>query len=361
MNNVFALNTKFLGCMLLSFMVSANIRVMHFGLIDIVFGIVGVVLILTNYNITDFFDESKLVRFCITTAGFDFNISEIYKKDYTGTKKSLIIAIIFGLAAGILPLKLSILMFIGLMGVFTVMSYPLVGVFAAVVAAPFVPTMVLCGICLLTTASFLVKAITDSEFTFRKEGIGIGFFLVMLFVSSLFSFSPVKSLMVWAMYLVFAGFFFVIINMVRTKEQVFALLRVFVIAGAFVALYGVLQYVFGWNTSNAWIDEEMFEEATMRVYSTMENPNVLGEYLLLLIPLSAIFVLKKGGTVLEKTAYACVFFVACLCMIFTQSRGCWLGLILAAAIFITFYNGKLWALAPIALLAIPFPFARDND
>ncbi len=352
MNNIFALNTKFLGCLILGVMLVKII--MSFSIPIVCIGLLGAVLLVLDYNITNFFDSSKLVGFCLKTAGFDIKISDCYKKDYVGTRKALILALIVGLVAGVLPPILGALLIVGATGFITVMSYPIVGVFGAVVAAPFVPTMVLAGICLLTTMSFFVKAIITPDFKWRKDGIGIGFFLVILFVSSLFSFSPVKSLMVWAMYLVFAGFFFVMINTVRTKEQVYALLRVFVIAGAVVAIYGILQYIFGWNTSNAWIDEEMFEEATMRAYSTMENPNVLGEYLLLLIPIAAIFMLKKGNGVPERIAYGGVFLIGSLCMIFTQSRGCWLGLILAAAIFVTFYNGKLWALAPIVLLALPF-------
>jgi len=354
MNNMLALNSKFLGCLLLSAVVVNNVLSWNVGKFDLISAGIGAILLILNYNYTDFFDASKLVAFCKKTAGFNCNISDAYKPNYVGTKKALILAVVLGAVCGVLPLKLSLLLVAGSLGVFTVMSYSIVGIFVAVFAAPFVPTMVLAGICLLTTASFLVKAVTQADFVWRKEGIGIGFFLLLLFVSSLFSFSPLKSLMVWAMYLVFAGFFFVIVNTVRTKEQVTALLRVFVIAGAFVAIYGVLQYIFGWNTSNAWIDEEMFEEATMRAYSTMENPNVLGEYLLLLIPLAAVFFLKKGGTCWEKILYIGIFVVACVCMIFTQSRGCWLGLLFAAAIFVTFYNGKLWALAPFALLALPF-------
>lgn len=354
MNNVYALNTKFLGCFLLSMVALRGMTTLRFGKFSFVFAVLGLLLVLLRYNITDFFDSSKLIGFCIKTAGFDFRISNIYKKEYVGTRKALILAVIFGAVSGILHIGLVILLFVGMMGLCTVMSYPIVGIFAAVVVAPFVPTMILAAVCLLTTASFLVKAVTEPEFTWQKEGIGIGFFLFLLFISSLFSFAPIKSLMVWAMYLVFAGFYFIIINTVRTKEQAMALLRVFVLVGAAVAIYGVLQYIFGWNTSNAWIDEEMFEEATMRAYSTMENPNVLGEYLLLLIPIAAAFFFKKDGTVWEKTIYIGIFLTACLCMIFTQSRGCWLGLILAIAIFVTFYNGKLWALAPLVILALPF-------
>ncbi len=352
MNNILALNTRFLGCMMLG---AILVKIaMDLSIAVLCVGVLGLLLLLTDYNITDFFDTSKLVAFDKKAAGLNVNISDCYKKEYIGTVKSLVIALLTGLILGVLPPILGAVLVVGVTGLIAVMTYPVVGVFGAVFAAPFVPTMVLAGICILTTISFFVKAIITPDFKWRKDGIGIGIFLLILFASSLFSFSPVKSLMVWAMYLVFAGFFFVIINTVRTKEQVYALLRVFVIAGAVVSVYGILQYIFGWNTTNAWIDEEMFEEATMRAYSTMENPNVLGEYLLLLIPIAAIFMLKKESCGLERVTYGVVFLLGALCMVFTQSRGCWLGLILAAAIFVTFYNGKLWAVIPILLLAVPF-------
>jgi len=354
MNSVLALNTKFLGCFLLSNVAVRCAINLSFTKVNIVVAIVGLLLLLINYNIIDFFDSAKLVGFCKKVAGLEFNFSDVYKPEYTGTKKALVLAVIFGAVTGVIPLILALLLLAGLTGVFAIMTYPVVGVFTALSSAPFVPTMVLACVCALTTVSFLLKTVYDENFKWRKEGIGIGFFLFVLFLSSLLSFSPVKSLMVWGMYLIFAGFYFVIVNTLRTKEQVYAILRTFVLLGAIVALYGIFQYIFGWNTSNAWIDEEMFEEATMRAYSTMENPNVLGEYLLLLIPISAIFIFKKGGTSWEKILYSGIFLLGAVCMIFTQSRGCWLGLILAAAIFITFYNGKLWAIAPFVLLAIPF-------
>ena len=121
-----------------------------------------------------------------------------------------------------------------------------------------------------------------------------------------------------------------------------------------MSIYGIAQYVFGWDTQNAWIDEEMFENATMRAYSTMENPNVLGEYLLLLIPLCAFLFITSSAKTIQKWFWLLAAGAGTLCMVLTQSRGCWIGLFLAAAIFVTFYNGKLWGRLPFILLAMPF-------
>ena len=164
----------------------------------------------------------------------------------------------------------------------------------------------------------------------------------------------VKSLVVWAMYFVFVSFYFAVINTINTRTQLFSLLRLFVISGALVALYGVMQYVFGWTTTNAWIDEAMFEEETMRVFSTLANPNVLGEYILLVLPVSAAFFLKDKVKTFSKWVYLIVTGILFLCLILTQSRGCWLGFMVSVAIFVTFYEGRLWAVIPFIICLLPF-------
>ncbi len=357
MNNILALNTRFLGVMLV-FGAAVNI-VTELSSAAIAVGVIGILLAAVNYNITDFLQESRLVGFCQSAVGFKGIDWKFYRSEAVAKTHTLILAALSGCVSGVLvsvsPIIASALP-IGVAGMSVILCYPIVGVFAAVAAAPFVPTMILAGLCFLTFGAQLIKSLIEKDFKWRVDGIGtgLGLFLIFMLAASLFSFNVLKSVMVWGMYLIFVGFYFVIINTIKTKEQLYNLLKVFAVLGFLVSLYGILQYVFGWTTANAWIDEQMFEEATMRVYSTMENPNVLGEYLLLLIPVSAVFMLKKESEWLERCVYGGIFLTSALCMILTQSRGCWLGLILAVMIFVTFYNGKLWGLLPVVLLALPF-------
>lgn len=104
------------------------------------------------------------------------------------------------------------------------------------------------------------------------------------------------------------------------------------------------------------MDEEMFESIAMRIYSTLENPNVLGEYLLLVIPVCIGLLWTKKGFLVKAVNLG---FTAILtgALILTFSRGCWVGILAAAAIYITFVNGKLWGLLllllPVAPMFIP--------
>ena len=362
-NNFIAINTKFFGIMLLTTGLAYLLIKVVSGNGIVIGGIValalGAVMALTNFNIMKFLNNSVFVNFLKSCLGFKDLDIEAYTKDSTHGVTRLIISGIIGLITGALAGVIGIL---GLgvpfviFGLSIVMYAPIVGVFFALFLAPLVPTMALAGLTMWTMLSLVIKSVTDKDFKWRLDSVGVGLILLLmvLFISSLFSFARVQSLTVWAMYFVFFAYYLVIINTVNSEEQLHGLLKVFVISGALVALYGVAQYVFGWNTSNAWIDEEMFEDATMRVYSTLANPNVLGEYLLLVLPVSVAFFLKFKANTLAKWAYGAMFAVLALCLVLTQSRGCWIGFMLSVVIFITFYEGKLWALVPVAMCIIPF-------
>lgn len=362
LQNILALNSRFIGIMSLVWGVvylgAKFVMYSQFSKISIVLTVIGAVLCIGNYNMTAFLAESRFVKFVIDALGFHIHY-DFYEKKRTKGIGRLVLAALVGIAMGVLTLKspvLALALPCGLFGMCLVLNAPITGVFFAVFAAPFVPTMVLALLCLLTLFSLIIRSLTTQYFKWKFDGVGLGvvFLLAIFLISSVTSFAPMNSLTVWIMYFVFMSFYFVVINTVNTKKQLYALLKIFVIAGAFVALYGVMQYVFGWNTSNAWIDETMFENDTMRVYSTLENPNVLGEYLLLVLPISAVFMCKFRVKEFSKWVYMGITALLFLCLILTQSRGCWLGFMLAAVIFVTFSNGKLWGLLPVALAIIPF-------
>ncbi|MCD8390532.1 MAG: O-antigen ligase family protein [Firmicutes bacterium] len=363
MYNFIALNTRFFGMIILSAGAAYTVTAFAAGggisKIALIGMLIGALLLLTNRNVTDFLNNSAVIGFCKSCIGFKDLDLEVYLKDSTRGASRFVFAALVGLVsgagAGIAGIYGALVPF-AVFGVTAVMYAPIVGVFFAVFAAPIVPTMALVGLVLLTMLSLLVKALTHMEFKWRLDGVGAGILLLLavLFISSVLSFSMMSSLKVWAIYLVFLGFYFVIVNTIKSRGQLYALLKVLVISAALVALYGIMQYLFGWTTSNAWIDETMFEDSTMRVYSTLGNPNVLGEYLLLVLPMAAVWFLKLNTKTLAKWVYGAMFLVLALCLVLTQSRGCWIGFMLSAVVFVTFYEGKWWGLLPIAVCIIPF-------
>lgn len=364
-HNFMALNTRFWGAMLLSASIVFNTIRMVSGRgineIVLVAAAVGAIMLIVNVNFMSFLNGSFVVDFVKACAGvkninFDFYDST---RTFGRTRfiSALFIGVITGAVMSAMPLY-GLLVPFALFGMLLVLEYPITGVYAAVFVAPLIPfsSMPLAGICIWTIISLAIKSVYDRKFKWRLDGVGFALilFLAVLLVSCIFSFARTSSLVVWLMYFIFVMFYFAVINTINTREQLYGLLRLLVISGALVALYGVMQYVFGWTTTNAWIDEDMFEDDTMRVFSTLANPNVLGEYLLLVLPVSAVFFLKDRAKTLSKWVYLAITGIIFVCLILTQSRGCWLGFMVTVALFVMFYEGRWWAFIPLILCILPF-------
>ena len=97
-----------------------------------------------------------------------------------------------------------------------------------------------------------------------------------------------------------------------------------------VSLIGIYQYCVGVEPLATWEDPES-EDIHTRVYSTLGNPNLLGGYLLLVLPIGIglLFSPVAGcsvGTYCSKPLQVCGIILIFLCLIFTGSRGAYLGL-----------------------------------
>lgn len=229
-----------------------------------------------------------------------------------------------------------------------------IGVYAMIFLAPIVPTMICVAIVLLTFASFFVNSMVKNDFNLKIDAFGMTAILLisLFFICSVTSYSQMSSLKVFALYAVFIGFMFVVIACGTDKKRLKIMIFAFVTSGLLVSLYGIYQNFFGNNIGHAWIDEEMFEDISVRVYSTFGNPNVLGEYLLMLIPICGGMVYASQKWI-PRLYYFGVMGCALLCLIFTQSRGCWVGIILVAVVFALLIDKRLVALGIIGMMFVP--------
>ena len=361
LHNMLALNLRFIGILFFGCGVGTCLGSFVAGTpldrIWPVFGVLGLVLSFFDGNITDWLKGSALIKgicYCLGIAP-TFGWYEKEKVQANGrTVLAILAGILSGIAGGLTIPVLGFAIPVGLAAVFLVLAQPVVGAFALVFFAPILPTMVLAGFSILSVFALVIKSLIDPDFRWRYDGLGfllLGFIMIYLF-AGITSFAMVKSLSIWAIYAVFMATYFLIVNVIHEPDKLRQMLVTFVLSGFLVCLYGIAQYVFGWDTQQAWMDEEMFSDIKMRIYSTLGNPNVLGEYILLVLPVS-IGLFWIGKNVWQKLTYAGISAVLFVALILTFSRGCWVGLLFAAAIFITFSAGKLWGLGLIALPIIP--------
>ena len=171
----------------------------------------------------------------------------------------------------------------------SIFANPYVWCFLAAVLAPLVPTMLLLGIVLISCVSAILNMAADRQKTLLCSPVNryIILFAVLYVVATVTSVTVTGSLYVGLLTTVFVLSALAVENAVTSKRELNVLVLGMVAAGVIVSLYGFYQYIFGADGSAAWTDDDMFSSISTRVYSTLQNPNVLSEYLLLIIPLSA--------------------------------------------------------------------------
>lgn len=221
--------------------------------------------------------------------------------------------------------------------------------------APVMPTKL---VILMAVAGFgsLLLALgcnREKQLIFTPVNKFIYAYAAVYFISIFTSVDTKGSLFGGMLTVLFVLFAIVMENAFETKKEVKAVIFLLSGIGVLVSLYGFYQYMFQSKFGGVWVDTEMFESISFRVYSTLENPNVLGEYFLLIIPLAA------AGFFISKNIILRLYYMGCagvmmLCLILTYSRGCYIGILVAAAVFLVLLDRRFIILGVFALLALPF-------
>ena len=321
----------------------------------------GVLAILINLSVSGIFSGSLFAKIFASFAEIKCSIKN---DDISLSKTSLVSFAVLGVLLGFLCYKVGAIFgsaaFVGILCVCAVIYNFKLGVYASLIMFPFAPTMAIVGIILLSLMSFVLKYITDKNFKFVRTPLDVPIvvFMVVLFISTVTSFAVLSSVKIFMVYIVFVAGYFLVTNAIKDFKTLMPVIVLMMIAALGVAGYGIYQHIFGFAEGTTWTDTDMFEDIATRVVSTFDNPNVLGEYLLLLIPLgAALFLGVKNG--FAKLGHLAITAALGVCMIYTYSRGNWIGLIVALILFIMFYDTRFVWLGVIALLAAPFVVSQS--
>ena len=314
--------------------------------------VVSVIGILINKSLLSLFSNSWVAEFLCKL--FDYkllNHTETKMCSWSYILTHILFGVGLGLFTGITQNYFIVLIPIGFFGLGVVLLDYRITLFGTLILMPFLPTMGVVGLVLISFISFILKFVYDKNMKFIRTplDVPIGIFTVIMGISAITSFARNDSIKVFLVYFAFVLGYYLIVNSIRSKRQLKTLIYSILIASIGVALYGVIQYIFGFEEGRIWTDNQMFTDIKTRVVSTFENPNVLGEYLLLLIPISLGYMFSEKNKYRLPMNLGTTVLLA-LCMIFTYSRGNWLGLIVAIVLFFMFYNGKfVWCGILLAL------------
>jgi len=266
----------------------------------------------------------------------------------------LIVAILFTLIYAYLPFKYFIVMLFGVIGVFLVLYDIKLGLMAGVFLIPYLPDML--GLLFMY---FLVCAFIFNELFRKKQNViahpldtTVFLYLIVIVFSTLTSIYVRGSLRDLALHLGGISFLFVMVNNINNKKDFNKVVTFLIASATIVALYGLYQFVVGVEVDPAWVDVENSPNIRTRVYSVFYNPNILAEYLIMLIPISVgLFWYNKE--IKKKVLYLGTTLIMTLALILTLSRGGWLGFAFSAFVFILIIERKLLlSIIPISVLGI---------
>ncbi len=223
-----------------------------------------------------------------------------------------------------------------------------------VTLAPILPTMAVLGLAILAIGSALLRSgmSMEEKLPYSPMTKWIMLYAAVYGMCTFTSVDVMGSLQGGALTVAFVLFSLTVLYSVRRQRQLETLIGLMVAAGFVVALCGFYQVLTGVESTEAWVDKTSFSDVTLRVYSTLENPNVLGEYLLLVIPLGAACTVN-AKSVNGKLYGAIATLAMIVCMVLTLSRGGWLGLIFAAALFLVLLDKRLILLGVVGLMFMP--------
>jgi len=265
---------------------------------------------------------------------------------------------IFIFAAGFVSswinLPVMLASFAALFVIILIMYKTIIGVYLFAALSALAPTMVLVGIISITAVSYILHLLISSDASYRITPftILIAAFLFLSAFAAFTSITPQSSIPVLMVYAIFTLAFTLMVNTVKTKEQWTGLVSVFVFTAFLVSAYGVYQNFFITKTDQTWVDPNMFEDIKTRVYSTLDNPNVLGQFLIMSIPLS-ITCMISAKRASSKTLYAIFTAVGAACLMFTWSRAAWVGVLMAVVILLVKKDKRFIALCIIGILLLP--------
>lgn len=153
--------------------------------------------------------------------------------------------------------------------------------------------------------------------------------------------------------------FFLVTRLLRNDRDFHILYLTLVGLAAVIAVHGIYQYIVGVPMPSNWVAAAETAVRT-RVYSIFGSPNIMGDFMVMFVPMTAALAYYTDDKRLQVLAWVCTVLM-CFACLFTMSRGAWAALAVAILIFVLFVDRRLFLLlfaGGILLLFIPFVRTR---
>ncbi len=230
--------------------------------------------------------------------------------------------------------------------------------FSAVFLAPFMifaerPTILLCVLILIGVVGYCIKLLFGKRLlSFEPLDFAVLFLMAAYLFSVFFTYGGTPSVARALVYTTLLCGYFLAVNLLTSSALIKQAVSALVFGGSVVVVIGLFQQFAGKAVAD-WLDSSAYEYISGRITSLFENPNVLAVYLILLFPFVMAGILSRGSS-LQRTGRFLLFCMFLAAIVYTWSRGAWLGVLCALAVFLFACNPATMYLLIPACVAAPF-------
>lgn len=255
-------------------------------------------------------------------------------------------------------LKLVAVLAVGLLVLYNTRA----GLYLFALSFPFLPNTSVLLLAGLIGGAFLLKRLLRGKLALEQEQQvpvepPLVIYMILITLATLFSVTLVGSIRDYVIYVFAFTLFYVLISQLDNREQLYRFITWLLLGSLLVSLYGVYQYIIGVPAESGWVDSTQNPDLQTRVFSVFGNPNILAEYLLLVIP----YGLAVGLAVTDyrkKLIFFGITGAMAFTMLLTFSRGGWLALAVAIVLFALMKDRRLlmliFLLGVVGIILLPF-------
>lgn len=191
----------------------------------------------------------------------------------------------------------------------------------------FISTMKITFIQALVIIAASLYLLTEGKYKLVKSGLNypVIAFIIACTISLLSSIDIYISLYSLFTVILLAGLYVLVPNVVRERKQIRKIMVSLIFVSGFISIYGIVQY-FGIDLVNLKVVGSGY------ISGPFENRNVLASFLVFTMPVSAGFLFEKISKKL-KIMVGLVAIITLIVLIYTRTRGAWVGFMGAMAFF----------------------------
>jgi O-antigen ligase len=228
-------------------------------------------------------------------------------------------------------------------------QYFKLGAFVMALGLPFIPFRYLALLQLVCFGFYILEKMRNQErLTIGSVDVMVLTFYIFIILSTIFSETLGLSAVLLLYYTAGITLYYIMAHEFNRNDYV-TMALIFLASSMLVSVIGIKQYLSGDLGHVAWLDKKANPNIQARAYSSFNNPNVLGEYLLSVIVMNMMLI-AMGKNIWKKIILMIPLGINALTLLLTFSRGAWIGFVLAFIIMVVVYDKRL--IPVIAILGI---------